>query len=106
MSELVDMAAFRVALERKRTQNDMSAREVCRQAGVSEATYSRLMNGKMVDLRTFGALCHWLRIPADIFVGKVGDVQPDTKTAVMMLLASDPELAQRAGAVLAVLDLE
>ncbi|MDR2239630.1 MAG: helix-turn-helix domain-containing protein [Zoogloeaceae bacterium] len=43
-----------------RKRADLGVREAARQVGISPATLSRVENGKIPDLDTFGKICRWL----------------------------------------------
>lgn len=86
--------------ERRR---DRGIREVALEVGVSAATLSRIENGRLPDLETFGKLCRWLQIdPRSILGCEVG--QPSAQSSVNdspRLLAHwraeralDPQLSQ------------
>lgn len=44
-------------------------REAAKEVGVSAATLSRVENGKIPDLETFGKICHWLGDDPSIYFG-------------------------------------
>lgn len=44
-------------------------REVAQEIGISSATLSRIVNGKLPDINTFAKLCQWLDVPADEMLG-------------------------------------
>lgn len=44
-------------------------REAAKEAGVSPATLSRVENGKIPDLETFGKICHWLGEDPAVYFG-------------------------------------
>lgn len=44
-------------------------REAAREVGVSPATLSRVENGKIPDLATFGKVCRWLGEDPGIYLG-------------------------------------
>jgi transcriptional regulator with XRE-family HTH domain len=47
----------------------MGVREAAREVGVSPATLSRVENGKLPDLETFGKICRWLGENPSQFLG-------------------------------------
>lgn len=51
-------------------------REAAKEVGVSPATLSRIENGKIPDLETFGKVCRWLGEDPAIYLGL--DPQPAT----------------------------
>lgn len=44
-------------------------REAAKEAGISPATLSRIENGKVPDLETFGKVCAWLGADPAVFLG-------------------------------------
>lgn len=44
-------------------------REAAKEVGVSPSTLSRVENGKVPDLETFGKICHWLGDDPSIYLG-------------------------------------
>jgi transcriptional regulator with XRE-family HTH domain len=44
-------------------------REAAKEVGVSAATLSRVENGKIPDLETFGRICRWLGDDPSIYLG-------------------------------------
>lgn len=44
-------------------------REVAKEVGISPATLSRVENGKIPDLETFGKLCSWLGDDPSVYLG-------------------------------------
>ena len=47
-------------------------REVAREIGTSPATLSRIEEGKMPDLTTFGKLCQWIEVDPGKLLGIAG----------------------------------
>ena len=62
MEELSTLVAAK--LERE----DLGLREAASQCGVSAATLSRVVNGKVPDTASFVALVRWLEVSADVFI--------------------------------------
>lgn len=57
MNEIrIDRLAARIVERRA----EKGVREAAREVGVSPATLSRIENGKVPDLETFGKVCKWL----------------------------------------------
>ena len=55
-------------------RGDRGIREIAAEVGVSAATLSRIENGKLPDLDTFGKLCRWLDVdPRTILGCQAGD---------------------------------
>lgn len=46
----------------------LKLRDAAAQTGVSAATLSRVLNGKLPDTKTFAALVRWLGVSADLFI--------------------------------------
>ena len=44
-------------------------REAAKEVGVSPATLSRIENGKVPDLETFGKICQWLGDDPSVYLG-------------------------------------
>lgn len=44
-------------------------REAAKEVGVSPATLSRVENGKVPDLETFGKICQWLGDDPSVYLG-------------------------------------
>ena len=49
-------------------QHGLKLRAAASQTGVSAATLSRVLNGKLPDTKTFAALVRWLGVSADLFI--------------------------------------
>lgn len=87
-------------------------REVASDVGISPATLSRVENGKIPDLETFGKLCAWLGDNPSIYLGlqpvddnvskaqvhfkKEAAIKPETALALseMIMLAQQALLAE------------
>lgn len=52
----------------KLDQHGLKLRDAASQTGVSAATLSRVLNGKLPDTKTFAALVRWLGVSADLFI--------------------------------------
>ena len=61
------MARFAQRIQEKRAGKGI--REAAKEAGVSPATLSRVENGKVPDLDTFGKVCRWLGEDASVYLG-------------------------------------
>ena len=53
----------------KQRRAGMGVRETAKNVGVSPATLSRVENGKVPDLDTFGKICAWLGDDPSIYLG-------------------------------------
>lgn len=74
----LDIAALVAALDAQRDAKEISWRELARQSGVSASTLTRMQQGKLPDVNTFGALVEWLGLPADRFLTKKGEtIEPE-----------------------------
>lgn len=56
-------------------------REAASEVGVSPATLSRIENGKIPDLETFGKVCRWLGEDPAIYLGLAPQAATTTPTA-------------------------
>ncbi len=61
------MARFAQRIQDKRAGKGI--REAAKEVGVSSATLSRVENGKVPDLDTFGKICRWLGEDASVYLG-------------------------------------
>jgi len=59
-------------IEEKLARENLKLREAAATAGVSAATLSRVINGKIPDTITFAALVRWLGVSADRFIDRDG----------------------------------
>lgn len=62
---LAELAAL---IDEKLGREGLKLREAAAASGVSAATLSRVMNGKVPDTVTFAALVRWLGVSADRFI--------------------------------------
>lgn len=51
----------------KACSNRITVRQAADQVGVSAATFSRIQNGALPDIETFGKACKWLNMPMESF---------------------------------------
>jgi transcriptional regulator with XRE-family HTH domain len=57
------------AMIRARLDHDgLKLRDAAGETGISSATLSRVLNGKLPDTKTFAALVRWLGVSADLFI--------------------------------------
>lgn len=68
-----ETAPFRIrelasAIESKLGHEGLKLREAAGQIGISAATLSRVINGKLPDTESFAALVTWLGVSADLFI--------------------------------------
>jgi transcriptional regulator with XRE-family HTH domain len=64
---ITELAAL---LDNRLTRDGLKLREAAAQAGVSAATLSRVLNGKVPDTATFASLVRWLGVSADLFIDR------------------------------------
>ena len=64
----LDVDALYAALDANRKSQDMSWRDVAKEAGVSPSTLTRMAQGKRPDVDGFAALVAWLGLSADHFL--------------------------------------
>lgn len=57
-----NISLFSEDVKSKRLNENKSLRLVAKEAGVSFATLSRIENGKIPDIETFGIICEWLEV--------------------------------------------
>jgi transcriptional regulator with XRE-family HTH domain len=68
---LAELAAL---VDNRLARDGLKLREAAAQAGVSAATLSRVLNGKVPDTATFAALVRWLGVSADLFIDRDREV--------------------------------
>jgi len=64
----IDLEALVAAIDAQRQAKGFSWRQVAIEADVSPSTLTRMQQGKLPDVNTFGALVQWLHIPAERFM--------------------------------------
>jgi transcriptional regulator with XRE-family HTH domain len=67
-------AELAALVDNRLTRDGLKLREAALQAGVSAATLSRVLNGKVPDTATFAALVRWLGVSADLFIDREREV--------------------------------
>lgn len=95
----LDVEALVAALNAKREAARMSWRQLAHKAGVSPSTLTRMQQGKLPDVNTFGALVEWLGAPAEEFLteGKSsGRQRPNAFVLASTLLRGKRELSPQA----------
>ena len=95
-----DSKRFYEAVDRRRSEERLSWRQLASRLSLSPSTFSRLAQGRRPDVDTFVKVLAWLKQPADDFVSGVqpkteGDVAPskDTVREIANSLRSDPDLS-------------
>jgi transcriptional regulator with XRE-family HTH domain len=73
----IDRLAERIQVKRA----GKGIREAASEVGVSPATLSRIENGKIPDLETFGKVCRWLGEDPAIYLGLPPQATAATPTA-------------------------
>src|SRR5437588_6843417 len=98
MTRFLDTKALAESLRSKRGKRGL--REISEEMnGIGIATLSRIENGKMPDVETFLAICHWLQVSPNEFIKKPdGGMATDTIDEVEGHFRADqnldPELAR------------
>lgn len=73
----IDALAERI----KQRRAGLGVREAATEVGVSSATLSRVENGKVPDLDTFGKICKWLGDDPAVYLGLAPTVSTDQPRA-------------------------
>jgi transcriptional regulator with XRE-family HTH domain len=68
------IAELAALVDNRLTREGLKLREAATQAGVSAATLSRVLNGRVPDTNTFAALVRWLGVSADLFIERDREV--------------------------------
>ena len=68
------IAELAALVDNRLVRDGLKLREAATQAGVSAATLSRVLNGKVPDTATFAALVRWLGVSADLFIDRDREV--------------------------------
>lgn len=101
-----EAAPFRVhelasAIESKLGDEKLRLREAAGQIGISAATLSRVINGKLPDTGSFAALVNWLGVSADLFIA--GPQRTTGPEAIEAHLRADRTLPPATASALAAL---
>jgi transcriptional regulator with XRE-family HTH domain len=99
----IDLEALVAALDAQRKARGLSWRQVAKEAAVSASTLTRMQQGKLPDVNTFGALVQWLHIPAERFMvqgQRVHKKSPDPMAVASTLLRGKREVSPRAARAL------
>lgn len=99
----IDLEALVAAVDAQRQAQGLSWRQVAKEADVSPSTLTRMQQGKLPDVNTFGALVQWLHIPAERFLvrGSTGPKKlPDPMAVASTLLRGKREVSPRAAKAL------
>ena len=62
-----DFEGFSLAIQQKRSESNLTLRELARDIVVSASSIGRLENGHLPDLLTYAKLCMWLGVSTDKF---------------------------------------
>jgi transcriptional regulator with XRE-family HTH domain len=68
------IAELAALVDNRLARDSLKLRDAAAQAGVSAATLSRVLNGKVPDTATFAALVKWLGVSADLFIDRDREV--------------------------------
>lgn len=99
----IDLEALVAAVDAQRQAQGLSWRQVAKEADVSPSTLTRMQQGKLPDVNTFGALVQWLHIPAERFMVRRATGQkklPDPMAVASTLLRGKREVSPRAAKAL------
>lgn len=77
-------------------QHRLKLRDAAAETGISAATLSRVLNGKLPDTKTFAALVRWLGVSADLFIptGSAASVPETIEAHLRADRTLPPELAR------------
>jgi len=89
----IDIGALYAALEAKRETEEKPWRAIAAELDVSPATFTRLSQGKGVDINTFVTLTGWLGASPDDFV--VGDKPSESESEETLAVISSYLRADR-----------
>jgi transcriptional regulator with XRE-family HTH domain len=93
-----DFSSLGPILKSRRREKRLTLRELADIIGVSINTLSRVENGHVPDLKTFGLIIEWLGLPAEQFL----DAGPTSTTqSITRHLRNDPRLSPEAAEKLA-----
>lgn len=85
---IVDVGRLHAALDAKRTERDLSWRQLAKEIGVSPSTMSRLTNEDVrPDVDAFAAMVTWLGVPAEKFMVDEDDLAPEPVDEQLPLMA-------------------
>jgi transcriptional regulator with XRE-family HTH domain len=99
----IDLEALVAALDAQRKAKGLSWRQVAKEAAVSASTLTRMQQGKLPDVNTFGALVQWIHIPAERFMLKGQPVHrksPNPIAVASTLLRGKREISPEAAKAL------
>lgn len=68
------IAELAALVDNRLARDGLTLRDGAAQAGVSAATLSRVLNGRVPDTTTFAALVRWLGVSADLFIDRDREV--------------------------------
>ena len=75
-------------------QDGLKLRDAAIETGISSATLSRVLNGKLPDTKTFAALVRWLGVSADLFIPSRRQAQSTPEAIEAHLRADRPDGAE------------
>ena len=89
-----NVGALFSALDSERLARNLNWKDVSGESGVSASTLTRLSQGRRPDVDSLAALCTWLSMPADRFMGSrtraFGAASPLTQ--ISAIIRDDPNL--------------
>jgi transcriptional regulator with XRE-family HTH domain len=92
-----DQGRFYEAVDRRRTEESLSWRQLATRLSLSPSTFSRLSQGKRPDVDTFVKLLAWMKRPASDFVTgstpSTTEPRRDTVDVIADSLRDDPALS-------------
>jgi transcriptional regulator with XRE-family HTH domain len=94
----LDVESLVAALNAEREARGISWRKLAHEAGVNPSSLTRMQQGKLPDVNTFGALTQWLRMPAERFMSGSADSQakPHPLAVASTLLRGKREMSPEA----------
>jgi transcriptional regulator with XRE-family HTH domain len=100
-STTIDVASLYAALDRARTSEAMSWRQVAGEIGISPSTLSRLANHHKPDVTAFASMVSWLKMPAESFMiderseSSTASQEPDLVASLVPLLRARKDLDEK-----------
>lgn len=82
----IDLDALHTALDTERATQGIRWRDVATITGISASTFSRLGDGKGIDLNAYAACCHWLGVSLDVFTTQTTTSTSSLATELMILM--------------------
>jgi transcriptional regulator with XRE-family HTH domain len=95
MSRLIDTPALYVALDARRSREDLSWRELAKRIDLSPSVFTRLSQGRQPEFDSYARMINWLGVSMDDFVEreKPSDAEAeDTVERIASYLRADKAL--------------